>query len=75
VNEIAETTSYTSFAAIKPTTRFAEIGHGREFTVDGTAGVPAGVEVIASLLRVILVLEARVDVADEICDRVSACSA
>jgi hypothetical protein len=71
VDEVAETTSHTSFAAIEATASFAKIGDGGEFTVDGSAGVPAGVEVVASFLRVVFILEARVDIADEIYDRVS----
>lgn len=65
--EVAETPSYASLAAVEATARLAEVGDGRELAVDGARGVPAGVERVAGGLRGVFVLEARVDVADEIC--------
>lgn len=67
MDEVAEAASDTAFAAVKTTAGFAEIGHGREFAVDGTAGVPARVEGVAGFLRVFFVLEANIDITDEIC--------
>lgn len=65
--EIAEPAPHAPFPAVEPTARLSEIGDGRKFAVDGPRGVPATVERVAGLLRRIFVLEARVDVADEIC--------
>jgi hypothetical protein len=62
--EIAETASDATFPTIQSAAGFAKIGDGRELAVDGTCGVPAGVELIAGFLRAVFVLEARVDVAD-----------
>ena len=62
--EIAEAGALTTFAAVEPTARFAEVGHRAEFAVYGAGGVPAGVEGVAGLLGGIFVFEAGVDVAD-----------
>lgn len=64
--EIAEAAANTAFAAVEPTARFPEIGHGRQLAVDGAGGVPAAVERVAGRLRRVFVFEARVHVADEI---------
>ncbi len=64
--EITKAASHTAFATIQSTTRFAEIGDGRELAVDGAGGVPAGVEGVAGFLGGVFVFEARVDVADEV---------
>lgn len=64
--EIAEPTADTALAGIQTTARLAEIGDGRKFAVDRATSVPARVERVARLLRVLLVLEAHVDVADQI---------
>ena len=66
MDEIAEPAPHAPFAAIETAARLAEIGHGGKLAVDGTGGVPAGIERVAGLLGRILVFEARVDVADEI---------
>ena len=71
MNKIAEATSDTSFTTIQPTTGFAEIGDRRELTVDGARCVPAGVKRIAGFLRRVFVLEACIDVANEIYHRIS----
>ena len=65
--KIAKPTPHASLSAVQPATRFSEIRHGTEFAVDRPRGVPARVECVAGLLRRVLVFEARVDVADEIC--------
>lgn len=70
MNEVAEAAADTALTAIQPTAGFAEIRHGREFAVYGPAGVPAAVEGVAGFLGVLFVLEAHVDVADEICGEV-----
>jgi len=64
VYEVAKAAADAALAAIKATAGFAEVGDGRQFAVDGAARVPARVERVAGLLRVLLVLEAYVDVAD-----------
>lgn len=66
MNEIAEASPDTAFAAVQTTAGFSEIGDGGELAVDGARGVPAAVEGVAGLLGRVFVLEARVDVADEI---------
>lgn len=66
MNEIAESTPHTAFPTVQTTACFSEIGHGREFAVDGTGGVPARVERVAGLLGGIFVFETCIDVADEI---------
>ena len=40
VDEVAKAATDASFAAVKPATGFAEIGHGRELAVDGSCRVP-----------------------------------
>ena len=67
VYEIAEAAADAALARIQATTGLAEIRHGGKFAVDGATCVPARVERVAGLLRVFLVLEADVDVADQIC--------
>lgn len=66
MNEIAEPAPHTPFPAVEPAARFAEIGDGRKLAVDRAGGVPARVEGVAGLLGGIFVLEAGVDVADEV---------
>jgi hypothetical protein len=67
MNEITEAAADTALAAIESTTRFAEIGDGGEFAVDGATSIPTTIEGIACFLCVLFVFEAHVDVADEIC--------
>lgn len=67
VNEVAEAAADAALAAVEATARFSEIGDGRQLAVDGATGVPARVERVAGFLRVFFVLEAHVDVADEVC--------
>jgi hypothetical protein len=66
VYEVAEAAADTAFAAVETTAGFAEIGDGRQFAVDGAAGVPARVEGVTGFLAVFFVLEAHIDVADQI---------
>lgn len=67
MNEIAKATAHTALAAVESTTRFAEIGNGREFAVDRATSVPTTIEGIASFLGVLFVLETYIDVANQIC--------
>ena len=69
MNEVAEAATDAALAGIEATTGLAEIGNGGQLAVYGAAGIPARVETVASLLRVLFVLKAHVDVADEICGR------
>lgn len=71
MNEVAESAAHAAFARVEAAARLAEIGDGGQLAVDGAAGVPARVEAVAGLLRVLFVLEAHVDVPDEICDGLS----
>jgi len=66
VDEVAEAAADAALAAVETTARFSEIGDGGELAVDGAAGIPARVEGIAGFLRVFFVLEANVDVANEV---------
>lgn len=66
MDEIAEPAPHTALAAIKTTTGFPEIRHGTQLAVDGPRGVPAAIEVVTGLLRRLLVLEARIDVANQV---------
>lgn len=67
VDEVAEAATDASFARVEAAARLAEVGHGGQLAVDGAPGVPAGVERVACLLRILLILEAHVHVADEVC--------
>ena len=67
VNEVAESTSRTSFTRVQSATRFAEVGDGTELAVDGSTGVPATVDIVARGLGAVFVFETRVDIADQIC--------
>ena len=69
MDKVAEAAADAAFATVQTTTGFAEIGHGREFAVDGTTSIPARVEGVAGFLRVFFVLESDVDIADEICQK------
>jgi hypothetical protein len=71
MDEVAEAAAHAALAAVEAAAGFSEIGHGGQLAVDGAAGVPARVEGVAGFLRVFFVLEAHVDVADEICFAVS----
>lgn len=66
MDEIAEAAADAALAAVQPAAGLSKVGDGAEFAVDGAAGVPAGVELVAGLLGRVLVLEAGVDVADEV---------
>jgi hypothetical protein len=67
MNEIAETASHTALSTVQSTAGFAKISDRRELAVYGSCGVPARVQCVACFLRAVFVLEARVDIADEIC--------
>lgn len=64
--EITKPAPDAPLAAIQPTARFPEIGDGRQLAVDGPRGVPARVQRVAGLLRRVFVLEARVDIPNQI---------
>lgn len=66
MDKVTETAAHATLARVEAAARLAEICNRRQFTVDGAAGVPARVECVARLLRVFFVLEAHVDVANEI---------
>jgi len=67
VNEVAEATATATLARIQAQTAasLAKVGDGRELAVDGAGGVPAAVELVAGFLRGFFVLEAGVDVTDQ----------
>lgn len=66
VNKVAKAAAHASLATIKPAARLAEVGDGTKLAVDGPGSVPATVKVVAGLLSRLLVLEARIDVADQV---------
>jgi hypothetical protein len=66
VDEVAEAAADAALAAVKATARLAKVGHGAELTVDGAPRVPAAVELVACRLRAVLVLKARVHVANQV---------
>lgn len=63
--KVTETSADTSLSTIESATSLSEICNRAEFAVDGSCSIPAAVQVIAGLLRRVLVLEARIDVADK----------
>ena len=66
VDEVAEAAADAALARVQAATGLAEIGDGAQLAVDGAAGVPARIELVAGALGRVLVLEARVDVADQV---------
>lgn len=66
VDEVAEAAAHAAVARVEPAARLPEVGHGAELAVDGARRVPPRVELVAGLLRRVFVLEARVDVADQV---------
>ena len=66
MDEVAEAATHAAFTTVEAAACFAEVCHGRELAVYGAAGVPARAEGVASFLGVVFVLEAGVDVADEV---------
>lgn len=64
--EVAEAAAHAALAAVQATARLAEIGDGRQFAINGAGGVPARVEVVASLLCAVFVFEPCVDVANKV---------
>jgi hypothetical protein len=66
MDEIAEAASHTALTTVQTTTGFSKIGDGRQFAVDGPGSVPSRIESITGLLGTVLVLEAGVDIANQI---------
>lgn len=66
VDEVAEPTPHAALTTIESAASLAKVGHGAEFAVDGARGVPARIQRVARRLRALLVLEARVHVADQV---------
>lgn len=71
MDEVAEAAAHAALAAVEAAAGLAEIGHGRQLAVDRAGRVPAAVEGVARVLRRVLVLEARVHVADQIWIRIA----
>ena len=65
VNEITKPAPHTPLAAIQPTARLAKIRHGAQLAVYRPCRIPATIQRVARLLRRVLVLEARVDIPDQ----------
>lgn len=66
VDEVAEAAADAALARVEAAAGLAEVGDGAELAVDGARGVPAAVELVAGGLGRLLVLEAGVDVADQV---------
>lgn len=62
MHEVAESTTRALAHLVLPTTRLAEVGHGRQLGVDRLLIVPAVVHCNHGLLRILLVLELDVDI-------------
>lgn len=63
--KITEPTAHTALATIQPTTRLAEIRHGAEFRIYRSRSVPATIQRVARSLRILLVLEPRIHIPDQ----------
>lgn len=66
MDEVAEAAAHAPFPAVQAAAGLPKVRDGAELAVDGAAGVPAAVEGVAGGLGGVLVLEAGVDVADEV---------
>lgn len=66
MDKVTKPAAHTPLAAVKATARLSKVRNRAQFTVDGTSGVPATIQIVAGLLGRLLVLEARVDVADQV---------
>lgn len=66
MNEIAETPSYTALPTIKSATSFPKIRHRTQFAINRPRRIPPRIQRITSLLRRILILEARVYIANQV---------
>ena len=67
MDEVAKSASHATFPGVQSAAGFSEICDGTEFAVDGAGGVPPAVELVAGVLGGFFVLEARVDVSDQVC--------
>lgn len=66
MNKIAKPAPHAPLPRVQPAARLPKVRHRAQLAVDGAGGVPPAVEVVAGLLGRVLVLEAGVDVADEV---------
>ena len=66
VNEVAETAAHTSIAAVQPATCLPEVRNRAQLAIDRPSCVPPAVQALTRGLCRILVLEARVHVADKV---------
>lgn len=64
--KVTEPTPHTAFSRIESAARLAEIRDGRKLAVDRPGGIPARIQIVARFLGAVLVLEARVHVADQV---------
>ena len=64
--KVAEAATNTALSRVETAAGFAKVGYGAELTVYRSRGVPAAVELVAGLLGRLFVLEASVDVSDQI---------
>lgn len=66
VNKVTEPGTHTPLPAIQPTARLPKVRDGAQLAINRTRRIPAGIEVIARLLRVLLVLESGIDIANQV---------
>lgn len=64
--KIAKPAPDTPLSTIQPTTRLPEIRHRAQLAVDRSRRIPPTVQIIARLLRAVLILEPRIHVADQV---------
>ena len=63
--KVAESTSYTAFPTVEPTTCFSKICDRTELAIDRSCSVPPRIQGVTCLLRIFLVLESCIDIANE----------
>jgi len=66
VDEVAEATPHTPLSTVQPATRLPEVRHRTQLAVDRPRRIPPAIQGITRRLRTVLVLEARVHVADQV---------
>lgn len=66
MNEIAEPAPHTPLARVQPTTSLPKVRHRAQLAIYRPRSIPSAVQLIASFLRRILILESRVNVSDQV---------
>lgn len=71
MDEVAESASLAAFTRVEAAARLTEIGDWGKLDVERATAVPAGCEIVGGLLGAIFVLEAGVNVTDQVLVSVS----